>query len=473
MSPFPWLRSARIRRGIALSAVVLSMGGLVLYKSSAYAGGGDGLAELVAGKSSATFAGPGAHGMISMSHTFVGPSQRTFYADVRMVADQVKAEETIRAPLSLAVVLDTSGSMSGEKIEEARRAVIRLVNEMNDDDQISVVRYSDDAEVIQSLARVGDVRSALKSRIERLDTGGGTNIPSGLRRGLKALDDSTKGRVRRIVLVSDGLDSTRAQAEILARNSFNEGITVSSLGIGLDFDEGYMGSLAQNGHGNFAFAKDGASIASFLHRELLETGTTTIENAKIAIKLPEGVRFVSSTGADATVRDGVLELAFGSLFAGDQRRAVLELTADGPNHFRFEETAHWTQVGGTSRTASANPLALGWTTDDAQIDRGRDGSVFATAASALASKKQLEAAAAYSSGDLKRAQAITEENEKNIRAAIAAAPAPAKASLGSQARAYDEMGKDFAAHAPSSDKGKSAAKAAAAREQSNVGRQTW
>src|SRR4051812_8029004 len=72
MSHFPWLRSVRIRRGIALSAVVLSIGGLVLYKSSAYASN-DGLAELAAGKSSATFAGPGAHGMISMSHTYVGP----------------------------------------------------------------------------------------------------------------------------------------------------------------------------------------------------------------------------------------------------------------------------------------------------------------------------------------------------------------------------------------------------------------
>ncbi len=332
MSHFPWLRSLRIRRGIALGAVVLSIGGLVLYKSSAYASN-DGPAELATGKSSATFAGPGAHGMISMSHTYVGPNQRTFYADVRMVADKVGAEETIRAPLSLAVVLDTSGSMSGEKIEEARRSVSRLISEMRDEDQIAVVRYSDDAEVIQSLARVGDVRSTLKSRIERLDTGGGTNIPSGLRRGLKALDEATKGRVRRIVLVSDGLDSTRAQAEILARNSFNEGITVSSLGIGLDFDEGYMGSLAQNGHGNFAFAKDGSAIASFLHRELEETGKTTIESSRISIKLPENVRFVSATGADAVVRDGVLELTFGALFAGDQGR-LEELTINWPADIR-------------------------------------------------------------------------------------------------------------------------------------------
>src|SRR6185312_3768525 len=158
-----------------------------------------------------------------------------------------------------------------------------------DDDEIVFIRYSSDTELVQPLARVGAVRRALVERIERLDANGGTNIPPALAQAARALEDAGKGRVRRVVLASDGLDSTRALAEEYARNSAAKGITVSSMGIGLDFDEGYMGGVARSGRGNFGFVKDGASLATFLHRELEETATTTVEGLRARFRLPEGV----------------------------------------------------------------------------------------------------------------------------------------------------------------------------------------
>ena len=63
-----------------------------------------------------------------------------------------------RAPLSIAVVLDTSGSMGGEKIEQAKQAVVRLIRDLRDDDEIAFLRYSTDSEIAQPLARAGAVR---------------------------------------------------------------------------------------------------------------------------------------------------------------------------------------------------------------------------------------------------------------------------------------------------------------------------
>jgi Ca-activated chloride channel family protein len=276
-----WLRLPRVRRALALSAVVLATGGLVLARSSASAFPVDGPhpTPITSGRNSSTFAGPGARGIVSLSHTKILADHPTpVFADVRLQAE-AREIARVRAPISMVVVLDTSGSMSGEKIEEARRSVLRLISEMTDEDEIAVVRYSDTSELVQGLARVGSVRSILAAKIRSLDAGGGTNIPAGLSHGLRALAEGGRGRVRRIVLVSDGLDATRAQAESLARSSFATGITVSSLGIGLDFDESYMGSVAQSGHGNFAFVKDGASLASFLHRELEETSSCRAASA--------------------------------------------------------------------------------------------------------------------------------------------------------------------------------------------------
>lgn len=473
--------SSRVRRGIALSAVVLATGGLVLYRSPANAFPGDpGGARptvLVDGKNSAAFAGPGVHGMISLSHTrLLSGQDTTVFADVRVVADsEGRAHE--RAPISLAVVLDTSGSMSGEKIEEARRALLRLLADMRDDDEIAVVRYSDSSELIQPLARVGTVRSELSSRISQLQASGGTNIPSGLQHGLRALDEAARGRVRRIVLVSDGLDSTRAQAENLARSSFSSGITVSSLGIGLDFDEAYMGSLAQNGHGNFAFVKDGASLAKFLHRELEETAGTTVENARVRLQLPEGMRFVSATGADAVVSGNEVQLAVGSLFGGDERRVVVELAASGyrsaGTSFDIDAAVSWNHGGGASFTTRTPRLSLVATSDMSEVDRGKDGAVLASATSVVASQRQIEAANAYAQGDVARAAQIAEKNEQALAAAMLAAPAPAATSLDTQRKAYRDMRKGFATVSPQSAEGRAAAKEAAVKDMGNINRSTF
>src|SRR5262245_55271773 len=99
--------------------------------------------------------------------------------------------------------------MTGDKIEEAKQSVIQLVRDMRDNDAVALVRYSDDAQLIQPLARVGDVRTDLIRRIRTIEAGGGTEIPRGLQTGLRELGDAGRGRVRRVVLVSDGLDSSR------------------------------------------------------------------------------------------------------------------------------------------------------------------------------------------------------------------------------------------------------------------------
>jgi Ca-activated chloride channel homolog len=199
---------------------------------------------------------------------------------------------------------------------------------MRDDDEVAFVRYSDRAELVQPLARVGDIRESLILRVNSLQAGGGTAIPLGLATALEAISGEHAGRVRRVVLVSDGLDSSRVQSERLASSSFERGITISSMGIGLDFDETYMGGVARAGHGNFGFVNDGPALAQFLERELKETAATTVEGATVRVMLPEGVRFVHATGADARSDTAGVELKVGSMFAGEERRVLLELSTN-------------------------------------------------------------------------------------------------------------------------------------------------
>jgi Ca-activated chloride channel family protein len=420
------------------------------------------------------FAGPGAHGQVALSHTKVlAGSGDSVFAEVKLAADaQEGAKE--RAPLALVVVLDTSGSMEGEKIERAKDSVLGLIRDMRDGDEIAFVRYSSDAELIQPLAHLSDVRGALNARVRRLEAGGGTNIPSGLSMGLRTLSEAEQGRVRRVVLVSDGLDSTRAEAERLASDSAERGITVSSMGIGLDFDEAYMSSIARDGHGNFGFVNDGAALASFLTRELDQASSTTVENATVRLALPKGLRFVRATGADAHVDGESVVVKMGSLFAGDERRAMVELRAnmDPSETEQVGAEALWHRVGGVDADVHAPELSIASTLDKDEVQRGKDATVVASAVSVQSSQRELEAAEAYARGDQARANTLIQENLSALASAAAAAPAKVAEKLAHQSRAYDSQWKSFQA-APSSDDGKRAAKSAAMQENGNLDRTAY
>jgi Ca-activated chloride channel family protein len=466
---FAWLHLPRVRRGLAAGLVVLSTGGLVLARTPL--GGARATPEThvatAGGSNAATFSGPGVHGRFALSHGAVlaGPNQRV-YAEVDAVADAAD-QRAARAPLAMAVVLDTSGSMSGEKIDEAKRACIQMVSDMRDDDEIAFVRYASDTELVQPLARVGNVRDALIAKIRRIEAAGGTNIPPALAQAMATLGKAGQGRVRRVVLASDGLDSTRALAEQYAKSSAERGVTVSSMGIGLDFDEAYMGGVARAGRGNFGFVKDGASLATFLHRELEETAGTTVEGLRVRIRLPEGLRLVAAPGCDARQVGSEVELGLGSLFAGDERRIIVELAASlSAGDVRgFEGTVAWAAVGGDTTTARFSGVRLLGTDDRLAVDAARDGAVLANAASVLASARQIEAADAYARGDGARAQALIDENMKELAVAATAAPAAAPA-LEAQQRAYARDRAAFAAP-PSSEHGRAAAKAAAEQNMAN------
>jgi Ca-activated chloride channel family protein len=457
--------------------VVLSTGGLVLARTPAGAttlSPPETHVTLAGGSNAATWSGPGVHGRFALSHTTVlARGEQRLYAELDLKADP--AERRLeRAPLALAVVLDTSGSMGGEKIDRAKDSVVRLIREMRDDDEIAFVRYASDTELVQPLARVGRVREALIARVQRIQAEGGTNIPPALRQGLAELAEAGKGRVRRVVLASDGLDASRAMSEEIARESTSRGVTVSSMGIGLDFDEGYMGGVAVAGHGNFAFVKDGAALATFLHRELEETATTTAQAVVARVRLPEGVRFARAIGGEARMMPGGdLEIAVGSLFAGDEQRVLVELTASVPlgQTRAFEGSVAWNVVGGDTATARFAGVSVSGSDDALAVDQGRDGAVLANAVSVLASARQIEAAAAYERGDSAQAQALIDGNVRELAVAAAAAPAPARAALMQQQAAYGETKRAFAA--PASPKSHAAAKAGAARDFDNMNRYSY
>lgn len=469
-----WLRTPRARRGLALGIVVLATGGLVLARAPAMSASST--FGVALGQNATSFSGPGASGTLALSQTKVHTSgSQPVFAELRIKADAGRAIAEERAPLSLAIVIDTSGSMSGEKIESAKRSVTSFLRQMRDDDEVAVVRYDHAHEVLQPLARVGSIKNSLIDRVNALQAGGGTNIPPALSQGLSLLSEASGRRVRRVVLVSDGLDSGRGRAVDIAQNASDSRATVSALGIGLDFDEGYMSAVANAGRGNFGFVQDGGALARFLERELKETASTVIESARARVELPLGARFVRAVGARANVVGSTLELQVGSLFAGDERRVVVELAFDAEHgeSMPLRADVSWERVGGDRVNSKLTALTVTGESDADLALASRDGRVYASALSATASMRQIAAAEAYARGDTAAAEQLLDENEKSLGFAAAAAPAEQKAAVERQRAEVSDARSKFRAAAPGSPAAKAAGKESAAKNAENLSRQAF
>ncbi len=457
------LRTSPLRRAFALGAIAVAAGGLILIQTPS----ADGvrpvqaapLATPLTPAAPVSFAGDGARGTLALSHGAVlGPGARRVYAELKLKADQDQARQ--RAPVSLVVALDTSGSMGGEKIQQAREAVARLIQEMHDEDEIALVTYDSTATLQQPLASVGKVRPRLLALVRSLQASGGTSIPDALDAALRSLQEAGHKRVRRVVLVSDGLDAGRSRSEELARQATARGVALSSLGVGLDFDESYMASVARVGRGNFAFVKDGSELTRFLRQELEESASTRIDDATVRLDLPRGVELGQVTGATASVQGGQVKLQLGSLFAGEERRVIVEMIT----HLPAEETRRITgDFSWKSRKndglvgAPWGQLALAGTADPDVEARSLNGAVLASATSVLASLRQIEATEAYARGDQQRARRLIEDNVARLQEAQAHAPPELAGSLGNQASAYKGTSQSFQA-SPASAEGKTAAK---------------
>ncbi len=157
------------------------------------------------------------------------------------------------ATLTLLLVLDRSGSMHGSKIRMARAACLAAAETLAPSDRLGVLAFNEGFEWIQKPAPAGDL-DRLARNLRRLEARGGTEIYPALKEAARAMDEE-KTAVRHVILVSDGQDLI-AGFHRLVTGMRDRKITVSTVGVGTDFDAEFLGSLAGWGAGRFWPALD-------------------------------------------------------------------------------------------------------------------------------------------------------------------------------------------------------------------------
>ena len=174
------------------------------------------------------------------------------------VQGEIVADED-RGDAALTFVIDTSGSMDrDDRLGLVKESLTLLVDELNDDDTVAIVTYSDSSGIVLEPTSVRD-RDRIIDAIDELGPGGSTNLESGLREGYElARDVFNDGGINRVVLASDGVANAGVtdpdQLAAMIRDDADAGIDLVTVGFGMgNFNDVTMEQLADNGDGFYAY----------------------------------------------------------------------------------------------------------------------------------------------------------------------------------------------------------------------------
>jgi Ca-activated chloride channel family protein len=331
-----------------------------------------------------------------------------------------------RRPMNLAVVLDRSGSMGTEqKMEYARAAVRSLVDQLRSDDVLSIVIYDDVVEVLRSACRVGN-KEEVRRLIDEVAPRGWTNLGGGMIEGFRQVQkNSSRGFVNRVILVSDGLANRGITDPVelagIARRYRNASVSLTAIGVGLDYNENLMVSLAESGGGNYYFVEHPRHLASMFRREFDGLQCLVAQNASIELKPGRGVEILDVVGCEHG-RDGEqYAIALGDLYSSERRVLTIALRIPPGSGYRSVVRAVLRYSTEDNEALASNSLTVGvrYTPDLAEVDRHRDWDAQARSEVAMSTRKVEEALQALDRGD----KAAALGTLKDVQKELAASPA--------------------------------------------------
>ena len=243
-------------------------------------------------------------------------------------------EETERPPATLQVVLDRSGSMSGKRLEGAVQALLGLVSRLAPTDNFGLVTFDHEARVEVPAGPLTD-REAVRQSIRQLSPGGSTDMSSGLLRGIQEARRAAGERGATLLLISDGHANTgvtdHGQLAKIAEQGYEHGITTTTVGYELGYDEALMEAVAAGGAGSSLFARDPDTAQGLLAQETEYLLAKSAQAVSLRIPASKHLRSHGVVGElpSHTLPDGTVMVELGDLYSGEQRRILLRLEVPG------------------------------------------------------------------------------------------------------------------------------------------------
>jgi Ca-activated chloride channel homolog len=369
-------------------------------------------------------------GSTEARHVVIGTDGET-HVGVWVEAPVIE-EIVVRAPISLSLVIDVSGSMSGSKIQYARMAASSLIESLADGDRVSLVTFNDQVQVLRPAVELSPrSRIELHQLIQSIYAMGGTNLYGGLATGIQyAAAAPGSHPVRRVVLVSDGQGNVGPSDPYSLGNLSSQGseqrVQVSAIGVGMDYDEHALSAIAVRSAGRFYHLGNPGMLPTILENEIGLLAHTVATDVILEIVPAPGVIIIEGLTPGARLEGGKILMPMGSLHSGQRREVLFRARVqDGtPGEKKLASARlRYGKPGGGS--ANVNREIAAEVTRDRQVAASsrKDARVAALVAEHRASEAELRAAEALAAGNQAAAVAALAQAEQDVARAAAAAPA--------------------------------------------------
>lgn len=224
------------------------------------------------------------------------------YLELAIKSPAKEAQASRRRAADVVVVLDRSGSMAEDnKLPFAKAAIGSLLSSLNSEDRFSLIAFDARAQVFSSLVYVNDTeRQRLHKLVSDIYPGSSTNIGDGLLHAKTILEGSAQERTRKVLLLSDGqvnmgITDPKQLASLASSFGIHEAV-LSTVGMGLGFNELLLSSLADHGMGNYTYLESLHGLESILAEELNDTRNIYARASSISFDLPADVEVLDAAG---------------------------------------------------------------------------------------------------------------------------------------------------------------------------------
>jgi Ca-activated chloride channel family protein len=247
--------------------------------------------------------------------------------------------EVKRTPLAISLVIDRSGSMGGRKIAEAKRCALDLLRRLDDEDKVSLVVYDTTIDVLLETMPVRLARTLMPMRLLEIEARGGTALHSGWLKGAETLAPTAgSAMMSRVILLSDGqanegiVDTQQICDQV--RELASAGVTTSTVGIGVDFNEELMTAIANAGQGNSWYGERVEDLAESFDAEMGFLANLAFQDVRVKLDTPLLARMGQIQVRNDYIQNSKGQYCLPSIAAGSEVWMAISLSMNEVIHLQ-------------------------------------------------------------------------------------------------------------------------------------------
>lgn len=348
--------------------------------------------------------------------------KQTVYLRVGLTGAAIESREE-RTPVNIAFVFDKSGSMAGEKIAKAKESAILALERLDSRDIVSFVTYDTTVNVLIPATKVSD-KEGLIQAINRINADGNTALFAGVSKGAAEVRKFlSPGSVSRIVLLSDGLanvgPSSAEDLGELGHSLIKEGISVTTIGLGSDFNSALMTTLADKSDGSFYFAENATDLSWAYDREFGRALSVAARRLRTEIRCSAHVRPVRVLGRDAEIDGQSVSVYINDLYSEKEKHIILEVEIPaGENGDRVgvaDVRATYVNPLTDQSESSSGSVELRFTDSADLVEEKTNARVVVDTVELLAVEKRILAYSLRDQGKIEEAKTLLAANARTLQ----------------------------------------------------------